>query len=207
MGKLNLVMKACGVFLLWAGAAVALPAQTVPVSPSVPTVTFTTLFTFNGTDGSDPKAALVQAANGNLYGTTGGGGASYCPAGGGGCGTVFEISVIGTLTTLHNFEGSDGEYPEGALLQTTGGEFYGTTYIGGANNRCLKDSEACGTVFKISASGGLSTLYSFCVQNNCTDGAYPAAGLVKAANGNFYGTTVGGGIRGEGTVFQITPSG
>jgi uncharacterized repeat protein (TIGR03803 family) len=191
--------------LFWAATAITLTAQTMPVTSVTPV--FNTLFTFNDTDGSDPKAALVQAANGNLYGTTLGGGASYCPAAYGGCGTVFEISINGTLATLHNFDGSDGEGPEGALLQTAGGYFYGTTYIGGANNKCLKNTEACGSVFKMSASGTLTMLYSFCAQSNCTDGSSPSAGLVKAANGNFYGTTVGGGINGEGTVFQITPTG
>jgi uncharacterized repeat protein (TIGR03803 family) len=103
MSKLNWVRKACVVFLLWAGAAVALPAQA-----------FTTLYRFcsqtNCTDGESPKAALVQGTNGKLYGTTlyGGTQNSSCD---GGCGTVFSITTRGTLTTLRSFDLTDGYRP------------------------------------------------------------------------------------------------
>ena len=89
--------------------------------------------------------------------------------------------------------------PYAALVQATNGDFYGTTVDGGANGEG-------GTIFKITPSGTLTTLYSFCSQSGCTDGVQPA-GLVQGANGDFYGTTGRGGVNGEGTVFTITPSG
>jgi uncharacterized repeat protein (TIGR03803 family) len=162
--------------------------------------TFKTLHSFDGTDGDSPYAGLVQGTDGNLYGTTQIGGADTKDCGVLGCGTAFKISPTGTLTTLHSFDGTDGQDPVGALVQATNGNFYGTTEYGGANHYY-------GTVFKITPSGTLTTLYSFCSQNNCIDGAYPYAGLVQATNGNFYGTTVGGGANNLGTVFKITPGG
>jgi uncharacterized repeat protein (TIGR03803 family) len=104
-----------------------------------PAQTFTTLHSFDSTDGSLPLAGLVQGTDGNLYGTTGEGGTSstcgtYSGGADVGCGTVFKITPTGTLTTLHSFDGTDGENPsEGALIQATDGNFYGTIYNGGAN--------------------------------------------------------------------------
>src|ERR1039458_7746179 len=162
--------------------------------------TLTTLYSFCSlgypcTDGAYPDAGLVQAANGDLYGTTGIGSANNLKYG-----TVFKIPPGGTLTTLHSFNYTDGEGPFAGLVQAANGDLYGTTSSGGANGYY-------GTVFKITPGGTLTTLYSFCSQTNCTDGAEPYARLVQAANGNFYGTTVGGGVRGGGTVFEITPTG
>jgi uncharacterized repeat protein (TIGR03803 family) len=161
--------------------------------------TLTTLHSFDGTDGFVPSAGLVQATDGNFYGATYGGGASAsdtCP--GGYCGTVFQITPAGKLTTLHSFDGTDGS-GHAALLQATDGNFYGTKFQGGANGG--------GTVFKITPGGTLTTLYSFCSQTNCTDGALPYAGLVQATDGNFYGTTGERGADNAGTVFKITPGG
>jgi len=157
-----------------------------------PTGTLTTLHTFNGGDGESPGGPLVQATNGNFYGTTGAGGAY-------GYGTVFEITAGGTLTTLHSFDGTDGSGPVGPLVQATNGNFYGTTIQGGATS-C---SYGCGTIFKMTPGGTLTTLHSF----DGTDGSYLIAGLVQATNGEFYGTTEGGGANGDGTVFEITPAG
>jgi uncharacterized repeat protein (TIGR03803 family) len=157
--------------------------------------TLTTLHSFDGTDGEQPYAALIQANDGNFYGTTLEGGAN-------GAGTVFNITPSGTLTTLYNFCSqsgcTDGEGPNG-LVQAIDGSFYGTAYAGGANNN--------GTVFKITSSGTLTTLYAFCSQSGCTDGSTPYWGLVQATDGDFYGTTVEGGVNGQGTVFKITRSG
>jgi uncharacterized repeat protein (TIGR03803 family) len=160
--------------------------------------TFTTLHSFDNTDGSNPNG-LVQATDRNLYGTTYLGGAN---AGCGyyyGCGTVFKISPNGTLTALHTFDGADGEYPAAGLVQATDGNFYGIVSAGGANG--------AGTVFKITSTGTLTTLYSFCSQGGCPDGELPEAALVQATDGNLYGTSFGGGANGSGTVFEITPSG
>ncbi len=134
--------------------------------------------------------ALVQGSDGNLYGTTYSGGAHNS-------GTVFSVTTAGVLTTLHNFGGggTDGAFPVAGLVRGTDGNFYGTTSSGGANND--------GTVFKITLTGVLTTLYSFA---GGTDGANPYAPLALGPDGNFYGTTLAGGIE-FGTVFQITPTG
>src|ERR1019366_5319534 len=165
--------------------------------------TLTTLYSFcpqtNCTDGAAPFAGLVQAANGDLYGTTSGGGTAN-----GGAGTVFKITPSGTLTTLYSFCSQSGcmggFFPRAGLVQAANGDLYGTTWFGGTNSQ--------GTVFKITPAGTLTTLYNFCSQTNCTDGDQPFAGLVQAANGDLYGTTYGGGANGGiGTVFKITPGG
>jgi uncharacterized repeat protein (TIGR03803 family) len=155
-----------------------------------PTGELTTLHNFDGTDGADPQAWLVQATDGTFYGTTDEGGAN-------GYGTVFKITPTGKLSTLHNFDGTDGAYPYSAgLMQATpDGNFYGTTYNGGANGY--------GTVFEITPTGELSTLHSF----DGTDGANPTGGLIQATDGKIYGTTDQGGANGYGTVFKITPTG
>lgn len=152
-------------------------------------------------DGESPAGTLVQASDGNLYGTTAEGGivTGIC---GFGCGTFFSISPTGTLTTLYSFcsvlSCGDGMVPNGALIQATDGNFYGTTEYGGAN--CIPSS-GCGTMFKVTPAGGLTTLYSFCPGSQCTDGSHPTVGLVQASNGRFYGTTFTGGVDGDGTVF------
>ena len=213
MGKLNLVTKACSIFLLWVAMAVALPAQTTPVSPPVPTATFTTLYSFAGPDGQDPLAGLVQAANGRLYGTTAEGGTNSNPSlCGSTCGTLFNITVQGTLTTLYNFCSRsncvDGANPEASLIQATDGRLYGTTFLGGTNaNSSCEFSGDCGTAFKITPSGTRTTLYDFCPQGNCSTGDFVVAPLVQGSDRDFYGTTEFGGSRDGGTVFKITSDG
>jgi uncharacterized repeat protein (TIGR03803 family) len=168
-----------------------------------PSGTLTTLYSFcatggSCTDGVKPFAGLVQGVNGQLYGTTSGGGAvsAGCPSG---CGTIFSITLAGQLTTLHSFHKTDGMYPNGLVLGSDG-DLYGTTYQGGASTNG-------GTVFKITPAGKLTTLHEFTGYPN--DGAEPYAGLVQAADGNFYGTTYSGGtiLDGAGTVYEITPAG
>jgi uncharacterized repeat protein (TIGR03803 family) len=106
-----------------------------------------------------------------------------------------------TFTTLVNFDGTDGSLPlpAGCLTQGADGDLYGTAKFGGAND--------AGTIFKLSPAGTLTTLYSFCAQTNCADGANPNVGLVLGTDGNFYGTTYAGGALGYGAVFKVTPSG
>ena len=179
-----------------------------------PSGTLTKLYSFctqsGCPDGSLPQGGLVQASNGDFYGTTANGGVANAGTFGNGAGTVFKITPTGTLTTLYSFctqSGCpDGAIPYAGLVQATNGDLYGTTQLGGTNS--------AGTVFKITPSGKLTTLYSFCSQSGCTDGYYPDVSLVQATDGNFYGTTEYGGsdncdsaYGGCGTVFKITPGG
>jgi uncharacterized repeat protein (TIGR03803 family) len=138
--------------------------------------------------GSNPVAGLVQGADGNFYGTTPFGGML-------GKGTVFSMTADGALFTLYNFAGTDGATPHAALVQAIDGNFYGTTSEGGDYGK--------GTVFKITPDGTLTTLHSFAGTGN--DGADPEAALVQASDGSFYGTTAGGGLYGQGTVFRLIP--
>ena len=137
MKKYGLSTMFCIVLVFCAAAVIASPAQIL-----------TTLVSFDGTNGKDPESSLIQANDGNFYGTT-------VPAGASNRGTVFKITPAGTLTTLHSFclGRTDGCYPHAGLVQATDGNFYGTTANGGANSN--------GTVFKITPSGTLTTLHSF----------------------------------------------
>ena len=171
-----------------------------PAAASAPQQTkFTTLLSFDETDGQYPDAPLLQGIDGNFYSTT--------DQGADGAGEVFKITSTGTLLTLHSFcsptDCTDGTAPVAPLVQTANGMFYGTTAGGGAEG----GANGSGTVFEITPWGALRTLYSFCAQPKCIDGASPVAGLVQAANQNLYGTTYYGGANNKGTVFEITPTG
>jgi uncharacterized repeat protein (TIGR03803 family) len=168
--------------------------------------TFTTLYSFcsqtNCGDGDGVSAPLVQGTDGNIYGETEVGGASVgnSSCGSLGCGTIFRITPQGKFSTIYSFclssTCTDGAGPGGGLVLATDGNLYGVTAGGGANN--------FGTVFKITSASKLTTLHSF----DNTDGwVARGTGLIQASNGNFYGTTLGGGVNGDGTVFEITASG
>jgi uncharacterized repeat protein (TIGR03803 family) len=112
---------------------------------------------------------------------------------------LYGGSSSGSLKYLHSFTNSgDGANPYAGLVQGSDGNFYGTTYNGG--------TDGYGTVFRISPSGSLTTLWSFA---NGLDGANPYAGLARGSDGNFYGTTSGSGSgpSAYGTVFRISPGG
>jgi uncharacterized repeat protein (TIGR03803 family) len=175
----------------------------------------TTLYTFcsqqNCTDGVGSGGALVQGSDGNFYGTTLEGGNVNCGYGGLGCGTIFKLTAKGTFTTLHSFDLTDGYIPSTTLVQGTDGDLYGTTWEGGANYNSLcktsVENFGCGTLFKITTGGTLTTLYSFCSQTNCADGMAPLGGLLQATIGIFYGSTpLGGDLKcfreGCGTIFS-----
>ena len=163
----------------------------------------TTLVSFNNTDGSVPLAGLVQGTNGNFYGTTFQGGDLSIDGlfNNSGAGTVFEMTPAGVLTTLVVFNGYNGANPAGGLVQGTNGNLYGTTSIGGNVN--FNAGWGFGTVFKMTPGGALTTLVSF----SLTNGYNPTAGLAQGSDGNFYGTTDGGGAGGSGAVFKMTPAG
>jgi uncharacterized repeat protein (TIGR03803 family) len=152
----------------------------------------TVLYSFqDGSDGAFPVASLVADANGNLYGTTSGGGSDYA-------GTVFKITSQGVESVLHSFQGgADGAVPQAGLILDATGNLYGTTQDGGGINDY-------GTVFKITPQNVETVLYSF---RGVNDGANPYAGLILDATGNLYGTTAHGGFNNYGTVFKITPQG
>ena len=159
-----------------------------------PTGVETVLYSFKGgaSDGASPFTGLIMDSNGDLYGTTFAGGVINA-------GTVFEISASGTETVLHSFTGrpTDGADPSGGLIADSAGNLYGVTGSGGAYND--------GTVFKISATGTETVLYSF--KGGATDGSGPVGRLVIDGAGNLYGMTVFGGncvsLGGCGAVFKI----
>ncbi len=156
--------------------------------------TVTTIYNFadNGISGANPwYVTLVQGTNGNLYGTTYNGGANLQ-------GTVFNVTTSGQLKNLHSFGATttDGANPTGGLTLGTDGNFYGTTMQGG--------NESMGTIFKITPTGTLTILHNF---NTFKDGAFPWGPPILASDGNFYGTTSGGGENSRGIVYKITSSG
>jgi uncharacterized repeat protein (TIGR03803 family) len=228
---------------------------TLPLHASAQT--YTTLYTFCEAapcpDGEWPESGLIQAADGDLYGTTYLGGANNL-------GTIYKITTSGTFTTVASMF-SPNAYSVSGLIQVIDGAFYGatpttifkltpdgalstlTTNAGswaslvqgedgdlygtlmyGPGNCVLYAIYGCGTIFKVTRSGELTTLYDFCSRNTietlCTDGfdAY-YAGVILGTNGDMYGTTAfggnnagicyqgGGAFAGCGTVYRLTPDG
>ena len=147
-----------------------------------------------------PIGGLIEGADGNLYGTTSAGGNTRCGQPDG-CGTIFRVGRDGrNFAILHVFQMTDGALPYSALTLGLDGAFYGTTSVGGTN--------VGGTVFRITANGNFQTIYNFCGLQDCLDGNAPYAALIVGTDGNFYGTTVGGGTNNNfGTVFSLTPTG
>jgi uncharacterized repeat protein (TIGR03803 family) len=154
-----------------------------------PDGTMTTLHAFDYHDGAFPYGGLVQASDGSLYGVA-------LTGGDNGVGTIFKITSEGVFTTVHTFNHTDGANPSGTLVQGRDGFFYGTTQSGGASRNC---TGGCGTIFKVSPAGALTTLHSL----SGLDGETPYAGLMQASDGSFYGTTVDGGTYGYGTIFRM----
>ncbi|MCX6927277.1 MAG: immunoglobulin domain-containing protein, partial [Verrucomicrobia bacterium] len=159
----------------------------IPITATRTTLTAMHSFT-GGNDGANP-AALLRAADGSFYGTAQSGGTNSV-------GTVFKMSAGGTVTGLYSFTGgNDGATPLAALAQGPDGNFYGTTFQGGAYDN--------GTVFRVTSSGVLSNLVSL----NLTNGSLPYAGLTLGRNSYFYGTSYQGGAGKYGTAFKVLTNG
>jgi uncharacterized repeat protein (TIGR03803 family) len=160
-------------------------------------------------DGENPEVALIVDRSGNLYGTTGVGGAH-------GKGAVFELTPNANRTkwseaVLYSFCAqticADGEYPDAGLIMDRSGNLYGTTAGGGVHQACGQHFCVGGTVFELTPNPGRTNwtetvLHSFCAEANCLDGAGPS-GVIMDGSGNLYGTTIGGGAYGFGTVFEL----
>jgi uncharacterized repeat protein (TIGR03803 family) len=168
-------------------------------SPLVDSVLHSFAGGIGGVAGAGPAAPLIQASDGNFYGTTSAN--TYGGPYGGfmGAGTVFKVASSGVETLLYAFGtsgNSDGATPVAGLIQGGDGNFYGTTKSGGAYGY--------GTVFKITPAGVETVLYSFF---GGLDGIGPSGGLIQGSDGNFYGTTYEGGQCQVGVVFRVTPTG
>ena len=160
-----------------------------------------TLFEFGGTNGSGPWS-LVQGDDGNLYGTTLGGGSFNA-------GTVFRITTNGDFRMLWEFDGTNGGEPQSVVLAMDG-NLYGSTYFGGPNYN--------GTIFKLTPDGRFSTLHSFSQRSSYdvnADGSNPTGKLMLGRDGCIYGGTQNGGTNlfadgtygGVGTLFKISTTG
>jgi uncharacterized repeat protein (TIGR03803 family) len=147
---------------------------------------FTSLASFNLSNGEDPVSEMVLGPDGNFYGT---GDSSIG-------GMVFRVTTNGVLTTWAAFTGTNGGSPFGGLVLGPDGNFYGTTLGGGS-------SGDLGTVFQVTINGVVTSLVSF----TGTNGAHPFGGLVLGIDGFFYGTTGYGGSDDRGTVFKVTSNG
>ncbi len=138
---------------------------------------FSVLYSFQYADWG-PSSSLIQANDGNLYGTTAWGGGSANCYETNGCGTVYEITPAGAFGTVYSFNEAAGP---SQVMQASDGNFYGTTYYGGSSTNCQL---GCGTIFQLTPGGALTTVYSF----GGSDGSQPTA-IIQAGDGNFYGIT------------------
>jgi uncharacterized repeat protein (TIGR03803 family) len=148
----------------------------------------TSLASFAGTDGSNPVDGLARGRDGMFYGTAGGGTTGW--------GAVYRVTSSGQLTALVNFDRDfTGVYPAGGLVEGNDGAFYGTTTQG-----TFSPDTFAGTIFRVTTNGELSAVYSLAD----ADGRWPAASLIQASNGAFYGTCeFGGAVPNGGTVFRL----
>ncbi len=154
------------------------------------TSTYTKLMDFDGTHGKNPYGGLTQASDGKLYGMTSEGGNNDN-------GVIFSFDpVTSVYTTLIYFDGTNGSWPKGSLVQASDGKLYGMTYYGGNNDY--------GVVFSYDpATGELTKLIDFEYYIN---GYNPSGSLIQAADGKLYGMTSYGGSSFEGVIFTYDPA-
>jgi len=154
------------------------------------------LHAFSGApDGLYPLGGLIRDDEGNLYGTTSGGGSANV-------GVIFRLDSSGNETILHSFAGapSDGAFPTLTSLLGSGGALYGVTQEGGTSN--------AGVVYKLSKAGTgarLTVLHSFAL--GYADGQYPWGTPIMDKGGSLYGTAYMGGSAANGIVWRVSPSG
>src|SRR5579871_597062 len=186
--RMAAVFLGCVLLAACAGTIRSLPLSAADrVSFRVSPASYKSIFSFNGSDGSDPYAGMIDV-NGTLYGTTASGGAT-------GLGTIFRITTSGTEKAIYNFKNSlDGNNPY-AHLTLVNGMLYGTTLYGGP--------ASCGAVFRVTTKGAEKVLHAF---KGATDGCNPYAALIYVG-GELYGTTDVDGANGMGTIFKTTTSG
>ncbi len=148
---------------------------------------------FKGSDGFSPEAGLLRVGD-NLYGTTKLGGETDR-------GVAFKITTAGAFTTLSSLGTTSGYWPVAGLALGGDGGLYGTTTFGAASG--------IGSVFRVDGAGTLSVMHSFhALRGGGTDGEQAEAALLRhPKTGDFYGTTLVGGLYGQGAVFKMTPSG
>ena len=152
---------------------------------------YTIIHNFDRINGLYPQGNLMQASNGLLYGMTSRGG--IYDTLNGGDGVIFSLDPSTNIfTKFHDFNGMDGSYPYGSLIQGNDGKFYGLTSGGG------QDSYGWGVLFSFDPSNNsLMVLYNF-----HTQGIYPHGSLIQASDGKLYGLTPEGGTDGYGVVFS-----
>jgi len=162
----------------------------VALAPAVQAQTFTVLYNFKGSDGSNPYAGLIRDTAGNLYGTTLNGGT------GEGHGTVFKLDSAGVLTTVYGFQGrGDGNKPSAGVIRDPAGNLFGTTPTG------IGHKFSMGIIYRISSTGREAKPHVF--TGPPSDGSNPQGGLIRDNAGTLYGTTAGGGAAYAGTVFKL----
>jgi uncharacterized repeat protein (TIGR03803 family) len=153
---------------------------------------FTPLHTFDGADGVFPSSGLIEPIEGELWGTTLGGGTLFCTLG---CGTVYRMHFDGGHTIMHSTDDPDveGGHPSGPIVLASDGDIYGTTADEGADDN--------GTFYRITTNGNWTTIVSL------PDGYASSNGLIRASNGDFIGTTFFDGAFDRGSVFRLSPTG
>lgn len=185
--------------LLTLARALACAAITFGLAVCAQAQTLNYLAAFNGVNGLQPST-VIQATDGNFYGTTTYGQASEY-------GNVLKITPAGEISTLYNFcakpHCTDGEWPETPPILGSDGNLYGVTSGGGSD---LGNAGGWGTVYRLTLGGELTILHTFCTVDPCLDGQAPA-GIMQAADGNLYGTTYSAGQFNAGTLFKITTKG
>jgi uncharacterized repeat protein (TIGR03803 family) len=154
-----------------------------------------------------PSGLLFNAADGLFYGIAEAGGTKFD-------GAMFTVTSTGAVKLRYSFcsaaNCTDGSGPS-TLTQADDGNFYGTTFEGGSDlSNC--GGLGCGTIFKLTPGGELTTFYNFCPTSVCPGVSFPGP-IIQGTDGDFYGLTSSGGpdnpncYQGCGTVFKVTPSG